>query len=72
VIWAITYVSVGSAAAGTYRELADRLHYAGYVFVGIIAGFLLLIFVAKKLLNRSQERHMNRTGDGDANTTDDE
>jgi membrane-associated protein len=72
VIWAITYVSVGSAAAGTYRELADRLHYAGYLFVGIIAAFLLLIFVVKKLLNRSQERHMNRTGDGDANTIDDE
>jgi membrane-associated protein len=71
VIWAITYVSVGSAAAGTYRELADRLHYAGYLFVGIIAGFLLLIFVTKKLLNRSQERHMNRAGDGDANTVDD-
>lgn len=72
VIWAITYVSVGSAAAGTYRELADQLHYAGYLFVGIIAAFLVLIFIAKKLLNRSQERHMNRAGDGDANTIDDD
>jgi membrane protein DedA with SNARE-associated domain len=72
VIWAITYVSVGSAAAGTYRELADQLHYAGYLFVGIIAGSLLLIFVVKKLLHRSQERHMKRVGDGDARTIDDE
>ncbi|WP_411720087.1 DedA family protein [Mycetocola sp.] len=70
VLWAITYVSVGSAAAGTYRELADQLHYAGYLFVGIIAVFLLLIYVAKKLLNRSQERHMNRAGEPNADTID--
>lgn len=72
VIWAITYVSVGSAAAGTYRELADQLHYAGYLFVGIIAGFLLLIFVGKKLLHRSQERHMKRVSEGDATKIDEE
>ena len=28
-IWAVAYVGVGAAAAGTYRELADRLHYEG-------------------------------------------
>jgi membrane protein DedA with SNARE-associated domain len=72
VIWAITYVSVGSAAAGTYRELADQLHYAGYIFVAIIAASLLLLYVVKKLLNRSQERHMDRAGNGDTNTIDDE
>ncbi|MBG6238259.1 membrane protein DedA with SNARE-associated domain [Mycetocola sp. CAN_C7] len=71
-LWAITYVSVGSAAAGTYRELADRLHYAGYIFVGIIAAFLVVIFIVKKVLNRTQERHMNQAGDGDANTVDDD
>ena len=71
ILWAVTYVSVGSAAAGTYRELADRLHYAGYIFVGIIAAFLVLIVIVKKVLNRSQERHMNRAGDGDANTRED-
>ena len=71
IIWAVTYVSVGSAAAGTYRELADQLHYAGYIFVGIIAAFVVLIVIAKKLLHRSQERHMRRTGDGDANTVED-
>lgn len=70
ILWSIAYVSVGSAAAGTYRELADRLHYAGYIFVGIIAGFLVLVFIVKKVLNKTQERHMNRAGDGDANTLD--
>ena len=68
VLWAFAYVSVGSAAAGSYRELAERLHWAGYVFVGIIAVFLVVVVVGKKLLERSQERHWAHAGDGDANT----
>jgi len=71
VVWATAYVSVGAAAAGSYRELSDRLHYAGYVFVGIIVAFLLVIVVVKKLLERSQARHMDAPGDGDVSTFDD-
>ena len=41
-IWATAYVSVTSLAAGGFRELVDRVHFAGYVFVGIIVVFLLL------------------------------
>jgi membrane-associated protein len=58
VLWALAYVSVGAAAAGSYRELADRLHQAGYVFVGIIAVFVLLVVVVKRVLHRREERHM--------------
>jgi membrane-associated protein len=65
VLWALAYVSVGAAAAGSYRELADRLHQAGYVFVGIIAVFVLLVVVVKKALHRREERHMEST-DGNA------
>jgi len=68
VLWAFAYVTVGAVAAGSYRELSARLHGAGYVFVGIIAVFLVLVLVAKKLLERSQARHWARPGDGDANT----
>ncbi|WP_341954920.1 DedA family protein [Salinibacterium sp. TMP30] len=57
-IWSIAYVSVGALAAGSFRELLDGLHYAGYIFVGIVAGFTVLAIVAKKLLQRSQRRHM--------------
>lgn len=58
-VWAIAYVGVGAAAAGTYRELADRLHYAGYLFVGIIAVFLVLAYVAKRIIVRGEARHMS-------------
>ncbi len=71
VLWAIAYVTVGSLAAGSYRELSRQLHWAGYVFVGIIALFLVVVVVVKKLLERSQARHWAAPGDGDANTRED-
>ncbi len=71
VIWAVAYASVGWAAAGTYRELAGQLHWAGYVFVAIILTFVLVVFAVKRFLERSQRRHMELPGDGDANTRED-
>lgn len=71
IIWAFAYVSVGSAAAGGYRQLAGKLSYAGFLFVGVIVLFLVLVFVVKKVLSRLEARHMDSPGDGDVNTRDD-
>lgn len=68
VLWSSMYVSVGALAAGSYRELSDRLHYAGYVFVGIIVAFLLAVYIVKKILVRVEARHMAH---GDDTTTPD-
>ncbi|MFE1645172.1 DedA family protein [Microbacterium sp. P01] len=57
-IWATLYISVAAAAAGTYRELADRLHYAGYIFVGVIVLFLVLVVIGKKVIERVERRHL--------------
>ncbi|GAB3598945.1 DedA family protein [Microbacterium tumbae] len=57
-IWAAAYVSVTSLAAGGFRELVDRVHFAGYVFVGVIIVFLLLLLLGKKLLQKWEARHM--------------
>ena len=62
-VWALAYVGVGSLAAGTYRELSDRLHYAGYIFAGIIVVFLVGAFAAKRLIFRGEARHMEHRGD---------
>jgi len=59
VIWAALYISVASVAAGTYRQLADQLHYAGYIFVGIILVFLLLVFLSKKIIERAERKHLD-------------
>jgi membrane protein DedA with SNARE-associated domain len=66
VIWALAYVSVGALAAGSYRELADQLHSAGYIFVGIIVAFAVVVLVAKKVVSRVEARHMDRPADDDA------
>lgn len=68
IIWSFAYVSVGAAAAGGYRELSGRLHFAGYIFVGVIAGFVLLVFLVKKWLHRREARHMFH-GATQSNTT---
>jgi membrane-associated protein len=63
VLWAALYVGVGAAAAGTYRELSERLHGAGYVFVGIVVAFLVLAWVAKKAISAREARHMHADGE---------
>ena len=52
VVWAALYVSVGQAAGSSYRALADELHFAGWIVLGGVAVFLLLAWLAKRLLHR--------------------
>ncbi|CDJ99981.1 Uncharacterized membrane-associated protein [Microbacterium sp. C448] len=59
ILWATLYVSVAAAAAGTYRELADTVHFAGYIFVGVIVLFIVLVFVGKKVIERIERRHLH-------------
>jgi membrane-associated protein len=59
ILWAGVYVTVAALAAGTFRDLSDDLHHAGYVFVGIIAAFVVVAFLAKKLIARAERRHLD-------------
>jgi membrane protein DedA with SNARE-associated domain len=70
-IWATAYVTVGWVVAGSFRALQDQLHFAGYLFVAAFLLFAGAVFLVKKLLERSQARHWDRPGDGDANTLED-
>jgi membrane-associated protein len=58
-IWAVTYISVGAFAAGSYRQLEGQLRWAGLIFVGIILVALVIIFLIRRLLERSESRHMD-------------
>jgi membrane protein DedA with SNARE-associated domain len=57
-IWAVTYISVGAFAAGSYRRLQGQLQWAGVIFVGIIAVALVIIFLIRRAIERSEARHM--------------
>jgi len=52
IIWAFLYVSIGSGAAETYRELQETFDQAGWVFIGIFVMSLLALSLIKKLLDR--------------------
>jgi membrane-associated protein len=59
VLWASIYIPVTALAAGTYVELADQLHWIGYVFVGAILALTLAVYLVKKLIHRLEARHMD-------------
>jgi membrane protein DedA with SNARE-associated domain len=59
VIWAVTYISVGAFAAGSYRKLQGQLQGAGLIFVGIIVVALIIIFVIRRAIERRESRHMD-------------
>lgn len=59
-LWALIYVSVGTAAGSSYRSLSRELHFAGWIFFGGLALFLLLVWVGKKLLHRLERRLSRR------------
>jgi len=72
VLWALVYVTVGSLAADSYRELSGTIHWAGYAFVGVVVLFIVLIFLGRGVLGRREARHMRHPGDGDVSTIDSE
>lgn len=59
IIWAFSYVTVGSLAAGSYRAIEGELKGAGYLFAGIVLVFVVIVIVVKKLLLRREARHMH-------------
>lgn len=59
IIWAFLYVSIGSGAAETYRELQASVSFAGWIFIGIFAVSILLIAVIKQVLHRYAHVHEN-------------
>lgn len=59
VLWATAYSSAGWLAGGTYRELADDLHGAGFVLVAVVVVFLVGAYVAKRLIARREAPHLD-------------
>jgi len=52
ILWAFLYVSIGSGAAETYRELQTSFSSAGWVFIAIVAASIVLVAVVKNVLHR--------------------
>lgn len=63
VVWAVIVVTLGSGAAATYDQIADRVKGAGYVFVGIAVVVFALLYLAKRWLARRERRFMEAPDD---------
>jgi membrane-associated protein len=59
-LWGLIYVSVGTAAGSSYRSLSQELHFAGWIILGALVVFLLLIAGGKRLLHRLERRLSDR------------
>jgi membrane protein DedA with SNARE-associated domain len=59
-LWGLIYVSVGTAAGSSYRQLSQELHSAGWIFFGVLLAFLLLVGGGKRLLHRLERRLSRR------------
>jgi membrane-associated protein len=57
VLWASAYVTVGSVAAGGYRQLAAQLHWAGYLFGAVMILFFVIALLIRRALERREARH---------------
>ena len=51
-IWAILYVTVGHSVALSFEALSSSLHFAGYIFVGVILLFIVIMTIVKKSLEK--------------------
>ncbi|MBS3179538.1 MULTISPECIES: DedA family protein [unclassified Pseudoclavibacter] len=70
VIWSTAYVSAAAGASAGFRELSSSLHWAGYLFVGVIVVFLFIMWLVKrsigKVMNRDLDEATARAADEQA------
>ena len=57
VLWALAYVTVGTLAAGGYRDLTAQLHWAGYLFGGVVLVFFVVVLLIRRAIERREARH---------------
>ena len=65
-IWATAYVTVGTLAAGGYRQLSAQLHWAGYLFGGVVIAFFVAVLLIRRALERREARHWQAEHSGEA------
>jgi membrane protein DedA with SNARE-associated domain len=68
-LWALIYVSVGTAAGSSYRAMSGTLHFASWILFGALVVFLVAVALGRRFLHRFARRETRvedpvRTRDG--------
>jgi membrane-associated protein len=72
IVWALAYVTVGTLAAGGYRDLTAQLHWAGYLFGGVVIVFFVAVLLIRRAVERREARHWEgESPDGSSETPSD-
>ena len=59
VIWSTAYVSAAAGASAGFRELSSSLHWAGFLFVGVIVVFLFIMWLVKRSIGKVMNRDLD-------------
>ena len=57
IVWALAYVTVGTLAAGGYRQIDAQLHWAGYLFGAVVIVFFVVVLLIRRAIERREQRH---------------
>lgn len=63
-LWATAYVTVGTLAAGSYRQVVAQLHWAGYLFGAGVIVFFVIVLLIRRALERREARHWSEEHPG--------
>ena len=71
-VWATAYVTVGTLAAGGYRQVSAQLHWAGYLFGAVVIVFFVAVLLIRRALERRESRHWAAEHPGSQPSSSDE
>lgn len=55
-VWASAYVSIGYIARASYQDVASNFKFGAFIFVGIIAVFIVLVHFAKTKISKVADK----------------
>jgi membrane protein DedA with SNARE-associated domain len=70
VIWTFVYVTLAAVLKDQYEAFAAKYEWAGFLFIGIVVAFIVVVSLIKKRVEKTQEKYMDEPGDNDARTVE--
>jgi membrane-associated protein len=55
-VWATVYVSIGYIARASYEQVASSFKFGAFIFLGIIALFIVLVHFTKKKISKAADK----------------
>lgn len=70
IIWTFVYVTLAAVLKDQYEAFAAKYDWAGFLFLGIVAAFIIGVSLIKKRVEKTQEKYMDEPGDHDPGTVE--